>query len=313
MVNEKTVTISELKTKIKAHNGSGYSKMNKKELLKYYKSLLKEEMENFENKSNETPLEYGTTQLIQDVRDRAHFEPINSSKVKMNHLTKDSVNEVIDKFLEVYTSKRGFYGYLNEAIILSPNKIGDLGTNIINKKVQNALYGNSNKLSISYFGKKFYEGDRVIQTKNNAALGVFNGNIGFIRNIIEHDNTVTIMAMFSGVEIQFAETDLENLELAYAITVHKSQGGEWHDVFLLVAPEHERLLSNQIIYTAVSRIAKGVITLYIDFNAFDKALHKSVLDYITYADVQNSTDVITMDEFKINEDYDNSDLDDLPF
>jgi exodeoxyribonuclease V alpha subunit len=99
-------------------------------------------------------------------------------------------------------------------------------------------------------------GDRVIQTRNNARLGVVNGDVGLLAAI---DAGVVVVDYGDGRVVSYAPADLLDLDHAYAITVHKAQGGEWSGVVLLVAGDHGPLLSRNLLYTGLTRARRAAV------------------------------------------------------
>ena len=99
-------------------------------------------------------------------------------------------------------------------------------------------------------------GDRVIQTRNNLRLGVVNGDVGLLAAI---DAGVVRVDYGDGRLVDYAPADLLDLDHAYAITVHKCQGGEWPGVVLLVAGDHGPLLSRNLLYTGLTRAKRAAV------------------------------------------------------
>ena len=99
--------------------------------------------------------------------------------------------------------------------------------------------------------------DKVMQVKNNYDKEVFNGDIGRITNIDPVDQVVTIS--FDGRAIAYDYTDLDEIVLAYAVSVHKSQGSEYPSVVIPILTQHYMLLQRNLIYTAVTRARDLVV------------------------------------------------------
>jgi exodeoxyribonuclease V alpha subunit len=104
--------------------------------------------------------------------------------------------------------------------------------------------------------KLFRQGDRVIQTRNNYDLGVFNDDIGRIQAIDPEDYSCRIHFGSSGQVVTYPKEDLTELALAYAVTIHKSQGSEFETVIIPVHAQHFKMLFRNLIYTAVTRAKK---------------------------------------------------------
>jgi exodeoxyribonuclease V alpha subunit len=133
--------------------------------------------------------------------------------------------------------------------VLTPMHKGIVGAENLNTSLQQAL--NPGDVSISRGNNHFRPYDKVMQIKNNYDKLVFNGDIGCIKKINAHDQTVLIS--FDGRDIVYEYTELSEVVLAYAISVHKSQGSEYPAVVLPVLTQHYILLQRNLIYTAVTR------------------------------------------------------------
>lgn len=149
-----------------------------------------------------------------------------------------------------------------ETQILAPMKVGSMGTNNLNQLIQEkanpAQEGNA---SLELGGRIFRVGDRVIQRRNNYDLEVFNGDIGTITLINSLDMSLTVTYRNSSETriIEYAKQDVLDLELAYAITIHKSQGSEFDIVIIPLVLQHFSMLYRNLIYTALTRAKKMAI------------------------------------------------------
>ncbi|MFO7751031.1 MAG: AAA family ATPase [Desulfobacteraceae bacterium] len=149
-----------------------------------------------------------------------------------------------------------YYGN-SEIQILSPMTRGSLGTNNLNRVIQekaNPLVPGQQQLKV---GERILRvGDRVIHKRNNYDLGVFNGDIGYIREIDNVDLTC-IVSFFPGNRlVEYRQNDIMELDLAYAITIHKSQGSEFEIVIIPVLTQHFKMLFRNLIYTGITRAKK---------------------------------------------------------
>lgn len=142
--------------------------------------------------------------------------------------------------------------------ILSPMNRGILGVRNLNLVLQDKL--NSNKeISLTFMGATYRLGDKVIQMVNNYDKEVFNGDIGFITEIDLEDEKLIIN--FEGKDVKYDKTELDEVELAYAVSIHKSQGSEYPIVIVLISTSHYTLLERNLLYTAVTRGKKMVILI----------------------------------------------------
>ena len=154
--------------------------------------------------------------------------------------------------------------------VLSPTRKGGVGTVSLNGMLQAALNPASPDKKERQFGDfLFREGDRVMQIRNNydimwkrtdgseVGTGIFNGDVGVIKQIDPGTETLTIS--FDDREADYDFTQLNELEPAYAVTVHKSQGSEYRAVILTVWNGHPNLFSRSILYTAITRARELLI------------------------------------------------------
>lgn len=147
--------------------------------------------------------------------------------------------------------------------IIVPGKKGAVGTFELNRRLQQALNPpTKEKSEISFLGKIYREGDKVMQIKNNydiicklddgdQSMGIFNGDIGIIEKMNPMDKTIHIR--FDDRVACYSFEHLDQLELAYAITVHKSQGSEFPAVVMPLMNSHPLLHYRNLLYTAVTR------------------------------------------------------------
>jgi len=144
-----------------------------------------------------------------------------------------------------------------EIQILSPMTRGSLGTISLNKVIQetsNPFVEGKRQLKV---GERIFRiGDRVIHRRNNYDLGVFNGDIGVIRDIDNIDLTCSVAFYPDNRLVHYKQTDIMELDLAYAITIHKSQGSEFEVVIIPVLTQHFKMLFRNLIYTGITRAKK---------------------------------------------------------
>ena len=157
---------------------------------------------------------------------------------------------------------------MSQIQVLCPSKKGDTGTFNLNAVLQEAINPPSkDKREHSTGYRLFREGDKVMQTKNNYNIhwesrddegdGIFNGDIGFIEVIDMRRDAIIID--FSGKRATYSKEQLQEIELAYAVTVHKSQGSEFEAVVMPVIGVNSRLCYRNLLYTAVTRAKKLLI------------------------------------------------------
>lgn len=168
---------------------------------------------------------------------------------------KEDNPETLSHYLQkIYAATLPRYAILpSRSIVLSPMNRGSAGTVTINDLLQNQLNGQTNK-EIVHGGTTFKVGDRVMQIKNNYDKLVFNGDMGIIETIDLTDRIVTVR--FPDQTIPYDFSDLDELLLAYAISIHKSQGSEFDAVIVPLFTQHFTLLQRNLIYTAITRAKK---------------------------------------------------------
>ncbi len=171
--------------------------------------------------------------------------------------------------------KKITHGYLprfgikpQDAIILAPMNRGVAGTQKLNQDMQ-LLLNPEKKTAVQRMFSTFKVDDPVIQLRNNYDKNVFNGDIGTIKSIDEEDKLVSVTFPEKDVEYDFSE--LDELMLAYAISIHKSQGSEFSAVIIPLFMQHFTLLQRNLVYTALTR-AKRVCFIIGQYKALAMAL-----------------------------------------
>ncbi len=181
----------------------------------------------------------------------------------------DAVNTIISLYKDRLPKTYGI-DPKTDIQILSPMKKGITGTIELNKIIQNSINPASpEKREYQYGQMIFREGDKVMQTKNNYEIpysrtegedgtGIYNGDIGTIDSI--HNDDRYMIVTFDDKIIEYPFTNLDELDLAYAMTVHKSQGSEFPFVIMPVCSYIPMLMSRNLFYTAITR-AKNMVVL----------------------------------------------------
>ena len=161
---------------------------------------------------------------------------------------------LVDLVVERLPKKYGFHP-LTDIQLLSPMKRGVIGTENLNRVLQAAL--NPQEWALTRGAQKYQLKDKVMQIRNNYKKEVFNGDIGYIRAIHPEDQQVVVA--FEEREVIYEYYELDELVLAYAISVHKFQGSESPCIVFPVHTTHYMLLNRNLIYTAVTRGRKLVV------------------------------------------------------
>jgi exodeoxyribonuclease V alpha subunit len=151
--------------------------------------------------------------------------------------------------------------------VLTPMHRGATGTILLNERLQQAL--NPEGPSVKVGQRLFRLGDKVMQLKNDYEREVYNGDVGFIVSISEESRSLRVQ--FDERNVIYQETDLEELVLAYATSIHKSQGSEYAAVVIPLTMNHFVMLSRNLLYTAVTR-GKRLVVIVGDPRAIGLAL-----------------------------------------
>ncbi len=215
----------------------------------------------------------------------------------------DLINRRLPNFNKKWDKKRDIQ-------ILSPIKKGPLGILNLNERLQEILNSPSkDKKEIKQKNLIFREGDKVMQTKNNYNLkwtsitgigesegeGVFNGDVGFIRNIDEEEKIITVI-FDEERKVIYDSDSIEELELAYAITIHKSQGSEFKVVIIPAFTGAPFLMNRNLLYTGITRAKELVVVV-----GYPQALKYMV-------DNKSSMERYSSLEYKIKQVLSNSEL-----
>jgi exodeoxyribonuclease V alpha subunit len=168
-------------------------------------------------------------------------------------VARNTPEEIIETVLEIVCRRlprRFGFDPIDDIQLLVPMHRGALGTEAFNRLLGQALNPDGEPL-----GRGLRVGDKVIQVRNNYDLDIFNGDIG--RTVSR--NGEQVLVRFGKREIVYDNTALEDLQLAYAITVHKSQGSEYPAVVAPLHMQHRMLLQRNLLYTAVTRARRFAV------------------------------------------------------
>ena len=186
-----------------------------------------------------------------------------------NYSTKDCLDG-IKKMLDAYIQSGG--DIISNMQILAPMYKGPCGIDAINQMVQSNY--NKEKDHILVRGNKiFKKNDKVLQLKNDTELEIMNGDIGRVIDVLKVDDKDVLYVDFDGKLINYPLKNLDDLTLAYAISIHKSQGSEFENVIMPVLTSYQIMLKKRIIYTGITRAKKKLIILG-DKNALSYSLLK---------------------------------------
>ena len=156
---------------------------------------------------------------------------------------------------------------LADVQVLVPMRKNVLGTDNLNVELQKAL--NPHGDAIIRGGTMFRVGDRVMQLRNNYDKDVYNGDVGFVKHVNPGDRSMIVS--FDGRPVRYDGGDLDELVLAYATTIHKSQGSEYPAVIVILHSQHYVMLQRNLLYTAITRGKRLVLLMGVPY-AIDQAI-----------------------------------------
>lgn len=205
-------------------------------------------------KLNEIFRQKGDSSIVQNA-----YNILNEKDITFNN--KDFVfipappDRIKDVVLDIYLHEKQNN---NDLIVLTPYKRkGYNSSKYLNNIIQNAINHNPNCIKIHDI--VYRVDDIVIQTKNNYEKGVFNGDVGKIVDINPEQMSIVVEYQEGNRVVYTGINEIAEIELAYVLTVHKSQGSEYDTVIIIVSMEHKPLLFKNLLYTAVTRAKKKVI------------------------------------------------------
>lgn len=146
---------------------------------------------------------------------------------------------------------------LQDVQVLTPMRRNLLGAENLNTVIQQRLNGTGP--SIPRGGTVFRAGDRVMQLRNNYDKDVYNGDVGFVQSVDSGNRSLIVL--FDGRPVEYGSADLDELTLAYATTIHKSQGSEYPAVIVILHRQHYMMLQRNLLYTAITRGKKLVLVI----------------------------------------------------
>jgi exodeoxyribonuclease V alpha subunit len=144
---------------------------------------------------------------------------------------------------------------VDEIQVLAPIYRGPAGVDALNVALKATLNPPDGRPSIS----GFHVGDRVMQTRNDPELDVANGDVGRVVDLSKREGTLRVA--FPRGEVTYTKDQARDLTTAWAVTVHKAQGGEWPVVILVCDPSHRAMLWRNLVYTAITRAQRALIVV----------------------------------------------------
>ncbi|MFC1723997.1 ATP-dependent RecD-like DNA helicase [candidate division KSB1 bacterium] len=203
--------------------------------------------------------------------DKIHID--NKNDENFFFIYEESPEMIVERIKELCKVRLpGKYGCdpLNDIQILTPMHKGEIGAINLNNVLQESL--NTRRAGIKRGNSLYKVGDKVLQTRNNYDKDIYNGDIGIIKAVDLEESRLLIG--FESKEIVYEFKELDEITLAYAITVHKSQGSEYDYVIIPFTTQHYIMLQRNLLYTAVTR-AKKVIIMIGTYKALNIAINNN--------------------------------------
>ena len=215
---------------------------------------------------------------INFIDNKTNSDDVEKDFFYVNESNQDRAVDLVLSLSKDRLKKYGDFDFFESIQVLTPTKKGRLGTKELNKSLQEVLNPKTDEIEEkAYGGIIFREGDRVMQIKNNydiywekgsrdnlrtyeAGTGIFNGEYGRIVKIDNKERQMEV-EFDDGKITWYAFSDLDQLEHAYAITIHKAQGSEFDVVILVIPQSSNMLLTRNLLYTALTRAKKLLIVI----------------------------------------------------
>jgi exodeoxyribonuclease V alpha subunit len=223
----------------------------------------------YEFRINEPLIPYETELAIPKKFQHVNIEKLHNAQTRVDELLSVlkkvhpwsslhyglSASAVVRKLYLEWIPK--YFGSEIEKQVITPMTRGSLGTVSLNKMIQESTNPpQKGKTQLQVGERIFRVGDRVIHRRNNYNLGVFNGDIGIIREIDNEELTCVVSFYPDDRVVHYQRDDIPELDLAYAVTIHKSQGSEFEVVIIPILTQHFKMLFRNLIYTGLTRARK---------------------------------------------------------
>lgn len=219
------------------------------------------------------------------------------------HQNPQQAQELVRKFCSEDIPNYFKVDPIKDIQVLTPMRKGMLGTFELNKILQSALNGQSASFKIQ--GMDYYIGDKLMQIRNNYDKNIYNGDIGYLFSVDTKSKTFKVL-YDDLIEYEFSEMD--EITLAYATTIHKSQGSEYPIALIVLDPSHRIMLQRNLVYTAITRAKDRVFlispTYCIQQCVQDNRVLKRNTHLLTHLNVQKSVEENFMAEAALDKSKD---------
>lgn len=200
----------------------------------------------------------------------AHADEPNADFFIVERRAPEHAAETVEELVASRIPRRFGYSALTEIQVLTPMHRGEVGTQALNERLQARL--NPQGLELLHRGQTLRVGDRVMQTRNDYEREVFNGDLGVVLAVEAAERTLHVG--FDERRVRYVGEELDALQLAYATSIHKSQGSEYPAVVIPLVTAHFVMLSRNLLYTAITR-ARRLCVLVADPRALRLALDEA--------------------------------------
>ena len=210
--------------------------------------------------------------LANDIKNVCEFVSFDNSYSDFRFIESND-EDIKDYLVEICKNIKKKHINIENFQVLAPMYKGINGIDNLNDLMADIFNGESEKYRI---GDKYYRvGDKVIQLVNDVENNVFNGDIGYIKRIDSIDRKLVVTIDFMGNHVIYKSGEFDKFTLAYAISIHKSQGSEYDNVVIVLANSFKRMFYNKLIYTAVTRAKSSLIIIgsLESFNSSVKTLY----------------------------------------
>ena len=211
------------------------------------------------------------TYLASDIKDKKYFDKFDNiySDFKFIESSDDNIQAYLTKICESVKEKNIS---INDFQVLAPMYKGINGIDNLNNLMANIF--NPDKQTYSILDKNYRVGDKVIQLVNDVDNNVYNGDIGYIKSIETLDKKLIVEIDYSGNIVEYKSGEFDKFNLAYVVSIHKSQGSEYDNVVVILAKSFNRMFYNKLIYTGVTR-AKSSLIILGSLDSFNKSVQTS--------------------------------------
>ena len=169
----------------------------------------------------------------------------------------EAIQDLIVRLVKERIPSRFGFDPKTDIQVLTPMNRSLLGARNLNQVLQEAMNPGNGGPEVQRFGWTFRIGDRVIQTENDYDKDVFNGDLGVVESINRIEQEIVVN--FEGRQVEYDFGDLDELSLAYVLSIHKSQGSEFPCVVIPIHTQHYMMLQRNLLYTAVTRGKRLVV------------------------------------------------------